>query len=104
MRIIETGITLVRASESPVSDCVGFQQIAHQDDKGTWLTDGYELLQYCIRDDVDERQGPILPCQSSDRGRCIWQHLRPAGRFTSPPSQGGAESDTLFGPIQGRLL
>lgn len=80
MKIIETGIVISDTKDSPVFECVGFQQISHCDSKGKWHNTGYEVLQYCILDDIDPRQvdppegHPLnLPCLRD--GVCIWKGI-----------------------------
>ena len=76
--IVETGIVIKDIKDSPVDQCVGYQHISVQDQHGKWSTIGFEVLQYCIRADVDTRQledgSFYLPCFSTHR--CIWADVQ----------------------------
>jgi len=73
MKIVETGIVIADTEKSPAFECVGFQQISFCDPKGKWHSSGYEVLQYCIIDDIDKRQDVNLPCLRD--GICIWKAI-----------------------------
>ena len=72
-KIIETGIIISDVKDSPVFECVGFQQISYCDGKGKWHNTGLEVFQYCILEDIDPDQKVNLPCLRD--GRCIWKGI-----------------------------
>lgn len=72
-KIIETGIIISDVKDSPVFECVAFQQISYCDSKGKWHNTGLEVFQYCILEDIDPDQKVNLPCLRN--GRCIWKGI-----------------------------
>ena len=78
MNIVETGIVIKNPNVFPMDHCVGYQAIDVQDASGKWHNIGYEVLQYCIRADVDPRQiedGTFyLPRLATKR--CIWADIQ----------------------------